>query len=67
MQLNPEFTLAGYMTTHERAAAFGGADGNAYSCAIYVGPEPDERGLFGAALRPTTSPGAGPATRPSGG
>jgi hypothetical protein len=50
MQLNPEFTLAGYMTTHERAAAFGGVDGNAYSCAIYVGPEPDQRGLFGAAL-----------------
>jgi hypothetical protein len=45
-----EFTLGGYMRKHERAAAFGGSDGRAYSVAVYVDEEPDRRGLFGAAL-----------------
>lgn len=45
-----EVTLAGYMELHDRAVAFTGADGAAYSCAIYVADEPDQRGLFGAAL-----------------
>lgn len=45
-----EFTLGGYMRKHERAAAFGGSDGQAYSVAIYVEEEPDVRGLYGAAL-----------------
>jgi hypothetical protein len=45
-----EFTLGGYMQKHERAAAFGGSDGQAYSVAIYVEEEPDIRGLYGAAL-----------------
>ena len=45
-----EFTLGGYMQKHERAAAFGGSDGRAYSVAIYVDDEPDVRGLYGAAL-----------------
>ncbi len=45
-----EFTLGGYMKKHDRAAAFGGSDGRAYSVAIYVDDEPDFRGLFGAAL-----------------
>jgi hypothetical protein len=45
-----ELTLGGYMAKHERAAAFGGSDGRAYSVAVYVDQEPDERGLFGAAL-----------------
>lgn len=45
-----EFTLGGYMAKHDRAAAFGGSDGQAYSVAIYVDEEPDVRGLFGAAL-----------------
>lgn len=45
-----ELTLGGYMTKHERAAAFGGSDGHAYSCAPYIDDEPDHRGLFGAAL-----------------
>jgi hypothetical protein len=48
--VNPEVTLAGYMAKHERAAAFGGVDGHAYSCAILVDDTPDERGRFGAAL-----------------
>lgn len=38
------------MARHERAAAFGGADGEAYSCAYYVDDEPDEKGLLGGAL-----------------
>ena len=45
-----ELTLGGYMAKHERAAAFGGSDGQAYSVAVYVDSEPDIRGLFGAAL-----------------
>lgn len=45
-----EFTLGGYMEKHDRAAAFGGRDGRAYSVAIYVDDTPNERGLFGAAL-----------------
>ena len=45
-----DFTLGGYMQKHQRAAAFGGSDGGAYSVAIYVEDEPDVRGLYGAAL-----------------
>jgi hypothetical protein len=45
-----EFTLGGYMQKHDRAAAFGGSDGQAYSVAIYVDEEPDMRGMYGAAL-----------------
>jgi hypothetical protein len=45
-----ELTLGGYMDKHDRAAAFGGSDGQAYSVAIYVEDEPDQRQRFGAAL-----------------
>jgi len=45
-----EFTLGGYMAQHDRAAAFGGSDGHAYSVAVYVEDDPDERGRYGAAL-----------------
>ena len=45
-----EFTLGGYMKKHDRAAAFGGSDGRAYSVAVYIENEPDLRGLYGAAL-----------------
>jgi len=38
------------MAQHDRAAAFGGSDGHAYSVAVYVEDEPDERGRYGAAL-----------------
>jgi len=38
------------MAKHDRAAAFGGVDGHAYSCAPYVAEEPDREGRFGAAL-----------------
>lgn len=45
-----EVTLGGYMAKHERAAAFGGSDGQAYSVGVFVDEEPDERGRFGAGL-----------------
>ena len=45
-----ELTLGGYMAKHDRAAAFGGSDGQAYSVAVYIDAEPDLRGLYGAAL-----------------
>ena len=38
------------MAQHDRAAAFGGSDGHAYSVAVYVEDDPDERGRYGAAL-----------------
>jgi hypothetical protein len=38
------------MAKHERAAAFGGSDGRAYSVAIYIEVEPDLGGLYGASL-----------------
>jgi hypothetical protein len=38
------------MARHERASAFGGSDGQAYSVAIWVDDEPDDRGRYGAAL-----------------
>ncbi len=40
-----ELTLGGYMEKHDRAAAFGGSDGQAYSVAIYVDDEPDARAV----------------------
>src|SRR5260221_5915970 len=51
MPLNdPEVTLGGYLAKHERAPAFGGSDGQAYSVAIWVDEEPDARGRFAASL-----------------
>jgi hypothetical protein len=46
----PEVTLGGYLTRHERSPAFGGSDGQPYSVAIWVDEEPDPRGRYGAAL-----------------
>jgi hypothetical protein len=45
-----ELTLGGYMEKHDRAAAFGGSDGQAYSVAIYVEEQADQQGRFGASL-----------------
>jgi hypothetical protein len=45
-----DLTLGGYMATHERAAAFGGSDGQAYSVGIVVDDTPDERGRYAATL-----------------
>lgn len=38
------------MAAHDRAAAFTGSDGHAYSVALWVDDEPDERGRFPGAL-----------------
>ena len=48
--MDPEVTLGGYLLKHERAPAFGGSDGEAYSVAIWVDDAPDERGRYGASL-----------------
>ena len=45
-----EITLGGYMAKHDRAAAFGGCDGHAYSCAIFSADEAGPSGRYGAAL-----------------
>lgn len=45
-----DFTLGGYMATHDRAVAFSGRDGQAYSVAVYVDDEPDQRGRYAASL-----------------
>jgi hypothetical protein len=50
MTPDPEITLGGYLSRHERAPAFGGSDGHAYSVAIWVDEGPDERGRYGASL-----------------
>jgi hypothetical protein len=38
------------MDRHDRAAAFAGSDGQAYSVGILLDEEQDPRGLYGAAL-----------------
>src|SRR5207302_220712 len=43
-------TLGGYWRVHERAPAFGGADGRAYSVGTFVDETPDAQGRYGAAL-----------------
>jgi hypothetical protein len=45
-----EATLGGYMALHDRAPAFEGSDGRAYSVALWVDDEPDARGRFPGAL-----------------
>lgn len=45
-----EVTLGGYMAIHDRAAAFEGSDGRAYSVALWVDDEKDERGRVAGAL-----------------
>jgi hypothetical protein len=43
-------TLGGYLEIHGRPPAFEGADGRAYSAAIFVDETPGGDGRFGAAL-----------------
>ncbi len=45
-----EATLGGYMALHDRAPAFAGVDGRAYSVALWVDDDPDARGRFAGAL-----------------
>jgi hypothetical protein len=50
MVIDPEFTLGGYFARHERAPAFGGNDGQAYSVAVWIDESPDAEGRYGASL-----------------
>lgn len=45
-----EITLGGYMAVHDRAAAFEGSDGRAYSVALWVDDAADDRGRLAGAL-----------------
>jgi hypothetical protein len=45
-----EVTLGGYVAKHDRAPAFTGEDGRAYSVAVWVEEELDDRGRLGGAL-----------------
>lgn len=45
-----EITLGGYVARHDRAPAFEGTDGRAYSVEAWADPVPDERGRYGAAI-----------------
>lgn len=48
--MTEDATLGGYFRVHTRPPAFEGADGKAYSAAVYVDGEPDAHGRHGAAL-----------------
>ncbi len=45
-----EVTLGGYMELHDRAPAFTGSDGRAYSVALYIDDAPDDAGRIPGAL-----------------
>ena len=48
--MSDDDTLGGYRQVHQRAPAFGGPDGLAYTVATFVDDTPDALGRFGAAL-----------------
>ncbi len=48
--MSDDDTLGGYRRVHQRAPAFGGPDGLAYTVATFVDDTPDALGRFGAAL-----------------
>lgn len=48
--MTDDATLGGYFRVHTRPPAFEGADGKAYSVAIYTAAEADADGRHGAAL-----------------
>ena len=48
--MSEDTTLGGYQRVHQRAPAFGGLDGRAYSVSTFVDEEPDAYGRCGAAL-----------------
>ena len=50
MNVSDDDTLGGYQRVHQRAPAFGGPDGLAYTVATFVDKEPDAQGRYGAAL-----------------
>ena len=48
--MTDDSTLGGYLVMHDRAPAFEGSDGYAYTAAVYVDDEPDAEGRFGGAV-----------------
>ncbi len=48
--MSDDDTLGGYQRVHQRAPAFGGPDGLAYTVATFVDDTPDADGRYGAAL-----------------
>lgn len=48
--MTDDTTLGGYFRIHSRAPAFEGADGSAYSVAVYMDEDPGPDGRFGGAL-----------------
>ena len=48
--MSAEATLGGDMQKHDRAAAFAGQDGQAYSVGINLEEQPDARGRYAASL-----------------
>lgn len=48
--MTDDSTLGGYFRVHTRPPAFEGADGAAYSVALYVDEEPGPDGRYGGAL-----------------
>jgi hypothetical protein len=48
--VSDDATLGGYRRVHQRAPAFGGPDGLAYTVATFVDDTPDALGRYGAAL-----------------
>lgn len=48
--MTDDATLGGYLEVHDRAPAFLGSDGAAYSAAVYVDDTPDEEGRYGGAV-----------------
>ena len=48
--MTTEQTLGGYVHTHRCPPAFRGSDGVSYTAEIFVDPDPEESGRFGAAM-----------------
>jgi hypothetical protein len=48
--MSDDSTLGGYLEVHERAPAFEGSDGCAYSAAVFADDEPDASGRYGGAV-----------------
>ena len=48
--MTDDSTLGGYLRVHDRAPAFQGSDGHAYSAAVFVDDDPDAEGRYGGAV-----------------
>ena len=48
--MTDDSTMGGYLKLHDRAPAFEGSDGFAYSAAVYVDEAADQHGRYGGAV-----------------